>query len=460
MSGRAVELGFLLAVVGMLVVAATAPFVVAAPEADAEEGFDLDTDRAYDAPQVPEESTATVDGETFESAQAAIDAAAPGETVVLEGRFDENLIINTSDVTVRAGEKAAAIDGGGEGSVVFVRGENVTLDGLWVRNSGYDAGAEHAGVYLAENATGATLQDLYISEITFGVWVNGADEVRIADSRIEGREDVERRTDRGNGINLWETADSEIHNNEITDVRDGIYYSWAQGVVTTNNTMWDNRYGVHYMYSDDNRLENNLAVDNDVGYALMVSDELTVVNNTAARNDGTSGHGILLKDIERSEVRGNVLMENSNGLYVYNTQHSSITENLLLRNDVGLHSTAESEGQEVVANSFINNNDAVTTTTQELEIWNGTDRGNYWSGARAVDLDSDGISEVRHRPAGLVEYLETENPQVAVFAASPAFDAVRLAESSFPVVEAPGIVDQRPLAEPHHDDWRKYADNS
>jgi nitrous oxidase accessory protein len=67
---------------------------------------------------------------------------------------------------------------------------------------------------------------------------------------------------------------------------------------------------------------------------------------------------------------------------------------------------------------------------------------------------------VRHRPAGLVEYLETEQPQAAVFAASPAFDAVRLAESSFPVVEAPGIVDQRPLAEPHHDDWRKYADNS
>jgi nitrous oxidase accessory protein len=460
MKARAAELGFLLSVVGMLVVAATAPFVVAAPEAEAEEGFDLDTDRAYDAPEVPDETTATVDGESFESAGAAVDAAAPGDTVVLEGRFDENLTINTSDVTVRAGEEAAVVDGGGEGNVVLVRGENVTLEGLWVRNSGYDAGAEDAGVFLAENATGATLQGLYLSEVTFGVWVDGADEVTVAASRIEGREDIERRTDRGNGINLWETENSVIRGNEITDVRDGIYYSWAQGVVTENNTMWDNRYGVHYMYSDDNRLENNLAVDNDVGYALMVSDQLTVVNNTAARNDGTSGHGILLKDIERSEIRGNVLVENSHGLYVYNAQHNRIAENLVLRNDVGVHVTAESEGQEVVANSFIHNADAVTTTTQELEVWNGTDRGNYWSEARTVDLDSDGQSEVRHRPAGLVEYLETEQPQVAVFANSPAFDAVRLAESSFPVVEAPGIVDQRPLAEPHHDDWRKYADNS
>jgi nitrous oxidase accessory protein len=460
MSGRAAELGFLLAVVGMLVVSATAPFVVAAPDADAEENFDLDIDRSYEAPDVPAEPTATVDGETYETAQAAVDAADPGETVVLEGRFAENLSINTSGVTVRASDEGAAIDGGGEDDVVVVRGANVTLEDLWIRNSGYEAGNEDSGVYLAGNATGATLRGLYLSDITFGVWVNGPDEVTIADSRIEGREDVERRTDRGNGINLWETEGTVIHGNEITDVRDGIYYSWAQGVVTTNNTMWDNRYGVHYMYSDDNRLENNLAVDNDVGYALMVSDGLEVVNNTAVRNDGTSGHGILLKDIERSEIRGNVLVENGNGLYVYNTQDSRIAENLLLRNDVGAHVTAGSGGQEVVANSFIHNADAVTTTTQDLEVWNGTERGNYWSNARTADLDSDGISEVRHRPAGLVEYLETEQPQAAVFAASPAFDAVRLAESSFPVVEAPGIVDQRPLAEPHHDDWRKYADNS
>lgn len=441
----------------MLVTTAVVP-IVAAPTAEAEgsSDLDLDVDREYESPTVPADGSARVGDRTFDSAQAAVDAAEPGETVVLNGRFDERLTVTTSDVTITT-ENGAVVDGGGEGRVLTVTAENVTVERIWIRNSGYDSGAEDAGVFLEESADHATLRDLYLSEITFGVWIDGADEVTVEDSRIEGREDVERRTDRGNGINLWETEDTVIRGNEITDVRDGIYYSWAEGVVSENNVMWDNRYGVHFMYSDDNRLANNTAADNDVGYALMVSDELVVENNTAARNDGTSGHGILLKDIERSTVRGNALLENDHGLFVYNTQDSRLEENLLLRNGVGIHSTADSHGQTVIGNSFIHNDDAVVTTTNRVQTWDGPDGGNYWSDARTADPDGDGVSEVRHRPAGMVEHLTAEHPQAAVFADSPAFDAVRLTESSFPVVEAPGIVDRRPLVEPPHD-WRKYAD--
>ncbi|MGM0606268.1 MAG: NosD domain-containing protein, partial [Halobacteriota archaeon] len=224
----------------------------------------------------------------------------------------------------------------------------------------------------------------------------------------------------------------------------------------SNNAMWNNRYGVHYMYSDDNQLVDNVAVDNGVGYALMVSERLVIRNNTAIRNADTSGHGILAKDIERSTIDGNVLVENANGLYVYNAQDNQITNNLVLRNAVGIHSTAGSEGQLVAANSFIDNDRAVETTRQTLAVWNGTDRGNYWSDARTADLDGDGVSESRHRPAGLVEHLIASHPQAEVFADSPAFEAVRLAESSFPVIESPGIVDRQPMVEPRHD-WRIYA---
>ena len=456
-NGR-LEAVFPLVVVSMLLAAAVAPHVVAAPVAEETESFDLDVDRKYATPPVADEATARVGDRTFDSAQAAVDAAEPGETVVLDGRFDERVTVNESNVTLTT-EQGAVLDGGGEGRVLTIAGGNVTVEGLWISNSGYDSGAEDAGVFLEASADRTTLRELYLSEITFGVWIDGADEVTVADNRIEGREDVERRTDRGNGIQLWETEDTVIRGNEITDVRDGIYYSWASSVVSEDNTMWDNRYGVHFMYSDDNRLANNTAVDNDVGYALMVSDGLIVENNTAARNAGTSGHGILLKDIERSTLRGNVLIENDHGIYVYNTQDSRLEGNLLLHNAVGIHSTADSRGQTVAGNSFVHNDDAVVTTTQRVQTWNGTDGGNYWSDARTADLDGDGVSEVRQRPAGLVEHVVAEHPQAAVFADSPAFDAVRLAESSFPVVEAPGIVDRQPLVEPPHD-WRNYADTS
>lgn len=451
-----VETGFPIAVVAMLVLVVVAPVVMATPAENGDESSYLDDVRDYEPPSVPSAPTARIGSREYASARAAVDAADPGETVVLNGRFDERLTVRTPDVTLTTTD-GAVIDGGGESHVLRIVASNVTVHGLWIRNSGHETDGEDSGVFIEEAAMGTSITDIYLSDILFGVWVDGANAVTITDSRIEGRPDIERRIDRGNGIHLWETNDTVIRGNEITGVRDGIYYSWADDVVTRNNTLWDNRYGVHYMYSDDNLLENNLAVDNDVGYALMVSDRLTVRNNTAVRNTGSSGHGILLKDIEYSMVERNVLVENTHGLYVYNTQYSSVVGNLLLGNTVGLHSTADTHLDRVVNNSFVHNEQALRTTTTDVKAWNDTHRGNYWSTARTVDLDSDGTSEARYRPAGVVEHLVQEHPQAAVFADSPAFDVVRLAESSFPVLESPGVVDRHPLTDPPHD-WRKYAD--
>jgi len=108
----------------------------------------------------------------------------------------------------------------------------------------------------------------------------------------------------------------------------------------------------------------------------------------------------------------------------------------------------------------VTNDEQVLTTTRELVAWNGTDRGNYWSDARVADTDGgDGLSDARHRPAGAAERLVQEHPAAAVFADSPAFDAIRLVESRFPAVESAGIIDHRPLASPAHDiePYRPYA---
>ena len=454
---RAAELGFPVAVLVVVVLAVAAmPVAALVPSAfggAATAGEDaaeppVEIPDEYEPPSIPDESVATIDGQEFDRAQAALDAAEPGDEVVLEGQFDEHLVVETDDVTVRASERGAVVDGGGEGRVLTVAGEDVTVEGLWIRDSGYDVGTEDAGVFVAGDR--ATLTDLYLSEIAFGVWVDGADEVTVEDSRIEGREAVPE-INRGNGIHLWNTEDSVIRNNEITTVKDGIYYSWAERVVSEGNTFWDSRFGVHYMYSNDNRLADNAAVDNDVGFALMVSEGLVVENNVALRNTGASGHGIFLKDVDDSEIRGNDLVGNERGLFVYNAHGNLIEDNLVQYNVVGVHTTAGSDGQEVVGNSFVDNDEQVLTTTTEVEIWNGSEGGNYWSDARTADLTGDGASELRHRPAGLVEHIVSEQPQAAVFADSPAFEAVRLAEDSFPIVEAPGVVDHHPLTEPAHD---------
>jgi nitrous oxidase accessory protein len=420
-------------------------------------GLDVATDIAATEVTAPErEGTATVDGESFASAQAAVDAADPGDTVVLDGRFDERVNASVDGLRLVASEDGAVIDGGGEGRVLTVSGENVTVSGVWIRGSGSDLGTEDAGVFVAGAA--ARIETVRITDTAYGIWVDGVDDAVIEDVRIDGREDVYPVTDRGNGIHLFETSGTVVRDSEITDARDGIYFSWATDVLAENNTIRHTRYGIHYMYSDDNRLVRNVAADNGVGYALMVSEGLTVRNNTALRSDDTSGHGILAKDIEESTIAGNHLVANRDGLYIYNAQDNRVLDNLLYRNAVGIHSAAGSESEVVAGNSFVRNDRAVRTPRTTLVEWNDTDRGNYWSGARVVDRDGDGISEIRHRPVGLVENIVAERPQAAVFANSPAFEAVRLAESSFPVIEAPGVVDRRPLTGPNHD-WRAYEPN-
>jgi nitrous oxidase accessory protein len=398
---------------------------------------------------------ATVDGATYESLAAAFDAADPGETVRLRGRFDTEARLATPNVTVvGVGERMPVINGSGEGDVLTIDAANVTLDGVWVRNSGYDPAGNDATIWI--NGSHATVRNSRVTETTFGIWVDGVTHATITNNTIVGRERITPLSYRGNGIQLWETSDVLVRNNRITDVRDGIYYSWADEVLAQNNTMWDLRYGVHYMYSDDCTLRNNVAFGNDAGYALMVSKRLHIVNNTAVNNSGRSGHGIMVKDIDHSVITDNDVVANQKGFFVYNSLNNTITENVVLENDIGVHLTAGSVRERVWHNTFINNAMPVLATIGEQVAWNTTGAGNYWSGAHVADVDNDGHSEVRYQPAGLVENVVARNPQANVFARSPAFDAVRLAESSIPLIEAPGVVDHHPYVRPQDDDWRRF----
>lgn len=463
MSGR--ERWFV--VIAVIVLVATTAVALAAAD---DSGSDLDRTVAGWTPDVPavhdaepptEAGVATIAGDDHEyaSVQDAVEAADPGDTIVLEGVFEEHVSIETPDLTVTTSDEAserALISGAGDGTVVHIVADNVSLANVWLSESGYERSAEDAAVLV--NGNDSTLSDLRITETTYGIWIGEASDVAVEETTIAGRAGV-AEPNRGNGIHLDRADGAQLRDNAITKVRDGIYFSWSDGVVAENNVLWDLRYGVHYMYSDDNRLEHNVAFDNDVGFALMVSQNLSITNNTAVNNDGPSGQGLLVKDVDDSTIRGNAVVANRNGLYVYNSHRNEFVENLLLENQVGIHFTAGSSGETVVGNSFVANDMSAYASTSSQLTWNDSERGNYWADARPADLDGDGTSELRHQPTGAIEHLMYEQPQAAFFADSPAFDAVRMAESSFPVIESPGVVDHRPLTEPPHDDWEEYYEN-
>jgi nitrous oxidase accessory protein len=409
----------------------------------------------FDFERPSEPGTATVDGESFGDLEAALSAAEPGDTVVLSGRFDGRVTVETPNVTLTSADGERALLSGTEaGDTLTVAAADVTVDGLWVADSGYEAEGNDAGIFV--DAANVTVRDSRVTDATFGIWVDGVPDARIVGNTIVGRDEIENRVDRGNGIQLWEATDAHVADNRITDARDGIYFSWASGVHATNNTMWDLRYGVHFMYSDDCVLVGNDAVGNDAGYALMVSENLTLRENVAFRNRGRSGHGILVKSVDDSTIADNDLVGNDNGLFVYNSLHNEIRGNLLLENGVGIHLSAGSVDERVYGNSFVRNDRPVIADVNSQVVWTVDGVGNYWSSASVPDTDGDGVAERRYRPGGVVQDIVDERPAARAFVGSPAFDLVRTAESRLPIVESPGVVDRRPLAEPPHDDWRRY----
>ncbi|MFB6083804.1 MAG: nitrous oxide reductase family maturation protein NosD [Halorientalis sp.] len=410
------------------------------PPVPKEYTFDADRDEYRDG-------VAVVDDERYETLRAALAAARPGDTVRLSGWFEATPVVNTTGITlVSAPDHRAVINGSASGHVLTIAAPNVTVRRVWVRNSGFNPSQNDAAIWV--DGADARIVNVRLTEFTFGIWLNGVTDAYIANNTIVGRERIHPLTMRGNGIQVWKTTDSVISHNRITDVRDGIYYSFSSHVTEKYNIIWDLRYGTHYMYSDHCTLAHNVAFNNDAGWALMVSTHLTVRNNVAFNNTGQSGHGILVKAIDDSRIRHNTVVANENGFYIYNSINDTFTRNVVLGNTVGVNFQAGNRGGLVYNNTFVRNDRTVHAVLGRLMAWNTSDWGNYWASARIVDVDGDGRSELRYQPAGVMQELVRSHPQAVIFTQSPTADMIRRAQKAFPIIDTDGVVDYHPLAAP------------
>ena len=110
---------------------------------------------------------------------------------------------------------------------------------------------------------------------------------------------------RGNGIHQWNCEGNLIRGNEISDTRDGIYFSFTNKSHVENNHVHHVRYGLHYMYSDENVFENNTFTENAAGAAIMFSKDLGVRGNRFVNNRGHRAYGMIFQSSDRSMLEGN-----------------------------------------------------------------------------------------------------------------------------------------------------------
>jgi nitrous oxidase accessory protein len=394
--------------------------------------------------------------------QERIDAAAAGSVLTVEGGPHEAIIIRKPITLV--GRGMPTIRGKGVGKVVHIAAEGVTVRGFRIQGSGLALFEDDAAVFVTAN--GATIQDNVIDDSLHGIYLKKANGCRVLNNRIRGKtttvaeegsmeSGIGRSAEncdlvpnrRGNGIHLWNCEDTRISGNEISEARDGIYFSFANRTHCDGNKIHHSRYGLHYMYSDDNVFTGNTFSENAAGAALMFSKRLVVRGNRFVDNQGFRAYGLILQSIDDTLLEGNEIAHNAVGFSFNQCNRHRVFGNQVSQNYIGLRFGSNSDENVFSRNVFTRNLHPV-----EIAGENGTNRwsvagvGNRWDGAPAFDLDQDGINDLPHRELDLFGVLRRDFPSIALLSESPVLKLLRFAHQRAALPGVASIEDQAPLA--------------
>lgn len=401
---------------------------------------------------------ATVRVRPGQSLQQAVDSATAGDVLEIERGVYAGPLSITKTLTLR-GLGRPTIDGRMSGDVIRVFAPDTVIEGLIVRDSGDSLKDQNAGIYIKPGAHRTVVRRCDLTYNLFGLWIEKANDVRVEANVITGKRDY-NSSQRGNGIQLYNTTGARIVGNHIGFVRDALYIDVSHHAVFEGNRLHHSRYGAHYMNSYYNRWENNDSYYNRGGLALMEVRDQVVRGN---RTWGNSDHGIMLRTLQDSVIENNIVAGNERGLFIYDVEYATIRGNLVVDNHVGVHLSAGSTRNVVQGNDFIGNREQVRYVGSRDERWGSAPPappgpGNHWSNYLGWDRDGDGVGDVPYEANDLVDRLQWRHPAMKLLLGSPAVQALRLVGQQFPVLRAPSVIDPAPRMQPSHTDWSPWRD--
>ena len=373
---------------------------------------------------------------------AAIAGATPGDVLILgAGTYGPAVIDRRLTID---GQGLAVVDGGGQGTVLTITGDDVTLRGLHVQGSGQRNETIDAGIKVMKGAKRALIEDNVLTGNMHGIDFHGSIDGAARRNDITGSRDP-LMVARGNGFYVWNAPGTVIEDNRVRYGRDGIFANASRKDSFRRNLFRDLRFAVHYMYTNDSDVTGNISVGNHLGFAVMFSRNVTVQGNLSLSD---RDHGVMLNGTNSSDVVGNLVMGAHKCTFIYDANKNLIANNLYQGCDIGIHFTAGSERNAITGNAFIaNRNQVKYVGTRDVE-WSLEGTGNYWSDLPAFDLNGDGRADQAFRPNDLMDHILWSQPAASLLIGSPAVQLIRWSQSSFPATLPGGVLDSHPLMAP------------
>ena len=171
-------------------------------------------------------------GQDHSTIQDAIDAANPGDTIlVYNGTYNETVLVNKTVTIIGNGSANTIIDGEGKGSTVLnITANWANISGFNIRHTGL--GGDVAGI-LIYNANNCRIENNNFSYNVMGVWLINTSNNKIANNTMIFN---------FWGVSLHSSANNTIDNNSFSSNFFGISLNTSNNNLIINNSMDSNYY--------------------------------------------------------------------------------------------------------------------------------------------------------------------------------------------------------------------------
>ena len=376
----------------------------------------------------------------LKSIKEAVKIASINDTIIIEnGVYKEHDISIKKPLTI-LGNRKAIINGNKEGYIFVINADNVTIKGITLQNVGKSFTKDFAAIYVSRSKN-FLLESLRLENVFFGILIEKSHFGVVKNNHISSEAINEASS--GNGIHMWHSSNMLVENNDVHNLRDGIYFEFVKHSKVINNRSYKNlRYGLHFMFSNNDEYHNNTFKNNGSGVAVMFSKFIKMTENKFIENWGTASYGLLLKEIYDAEIINNIFKENTTAINIEGSTRINYTNNDFIRNGWALKIAGACYANVFSKNNFLHNSFDLSYNSK---LNDNSFNSNYWSEYTGYDLDKDGVGDVAYRPVKLFSYVVNKTPETIVLLRSLFVDIINFSEKVSPAFTPDNLADNKPL---------------
>jgi nitrous oxidase accessory protein len=378
--------------------------------------------------------------QSYKTISAAIAAATAGDTVLVDAGHYAEKKINISKTIYLKGISYPVIDGEKKFEIIYVKADNVIVEGFKIMHSGISSIDDISGIKVVDSKN-VIIRNNILEDNFFGIHIQHSVNCLVENNQITASGSQEQES--GNGIHCWQGDSMRIIGNKISGHRDGIYFEFVKHSIIWRNISTKNiRYGLHFMFSNDDTYVSNVFSNNGSGVSVMFSQRIKMFSNYFEENWGDASHGILLKEISDGYMQGNYFVKNTSGIYMEGSSRIFMHFNSFQNNGWALKIQASCMDVVLDHNNFTGNTFDVGTNGTLVQ---NTFNNNYWDKYEGYDLNKDRVGDIPYRPVSMYSMIVEKYPPAMILFRSFMTTLLDKTEKILPSLTPENLKDNFPL---------------